>query len=110
MAEESDLERTEPASERRLEQARERGQVPRSPELSTFAVLLAAGGGLMFMGSALLDTLTRVLQAGLTLDRGAAFDTSAMGDRLLDSAANALIGFSPWFLLVAVAAILAPML
>ena len=50
MAEESDLERTEPASQRRLEQARERGQVPRSPELSTFAVLLAAGGGMIVMG------------------------------------------------------------
>jgi flagellar biosynthetic protein FlhB len=110
MAEESDLERTEPASERRLEQARERGQVPRSPELSTFAVLLAAGGGLMFMGSALLDTLTRVMRAGLTLDRTAAFDTSQLGERLLGSAANALIGFSPWFLLVAAIAIVAPML
>ena len=35
---------------RRLEQARERGQVPRSPELSTFAVLLAAGGGMIADG------------------------------------------------------------
>jgi len=43
MAEESDLERSEPASQRRLDQARERGEVPRSPELSTFSVLLAAG-------------------------------------------------------------------
>ena len=110
MAEESDLERTEPASERRLQQARERGQVPRSPELSTFAVLLAAGGGLMFMGSALLDTLTGVMRAGLSLDRTAAFDTSQLGDRLLDGAASALIGFAPWFLLVAVVAIVAPML
>jgi flagellar biosynthetic protein FlhB len=110
MAEDSDLERTEPASERRLEQARERGQVPRSPELSTFAVLLAAGGGLMMMGSGLLDTLTRVMRAGLTLDRTAAFDASQLGDRLLDSAANALLGFSPWFLFVAIVAIAAPML
>jgi flagellar biosynthesis protein FlhB len=110
MAEESDVERTEPASERRLQQARERGQVPRSPELTTFAVLLAAGGGLMFMGSALLDTLTRLLRAGLTLDRAAAFDTAQLAPRLLHSAANVLLGFSPWFLLVALAAILAPML
>jgi flagellar biosynthetic protein FlhB len=110
MAEESDLERTEPASERRLQQARERGQVPRSPELSTFAVLLAAGGGLMFMGSALLDTLQALMRAGLTLDREAAFETSQMGQRLLDGAAHALLGFSPWLLLVALVAILAPML
>jgi flagellar biosynthetic protein FlhB len=36
MAEESDLEKTEPASARRLEQAREEGQVPRSREIGTF--------------------------------------------------------------------------
>ncbi|MBZ0144859.1 MAG: EscU/YscU/HrcU family type III secretion system export apparatus switch protein, partial [Rhodocyclaceae bacterium] len=39
MAEDSDLEKTEPASPRRLEQAREEGQVPQSRELSAFLVL-----------------------------------------------------------------------
>jgi hypothetical protein len=37
MAEESDVERTEPASARRLEQAREEGQVPRSREVGAFS-------------------------------------------------------------------------
>ncbi len=110
MAEDSDLERTEPASQRRLEQARERGQVPRSPELSTFAVLLSAGGGLMIMGSPLLETLTGIMRAGLTLDRAAAFDTAQLGERLFHGAAAALVGFAPWFLLVALAAIVAPTL
>ena len=40
MADESDLERTEPASARRLEKAREEGQVPQSKELATFLVVL----------------------------------------------------------------------
>ena len=39
MAEESDLEKTELPSQRRLDQAREKGQVARSRELSTFADL-----------------------------------------------------------------------
>ena len=38
MAEESDLERTEPATPKRIEKAREDGQVARSQELTTFAV------------------------------------------------------------------------
>jgi len=42
MAEDSDLERTEPASLKRLEQAREEGDVPRSRELPTCTILLAA--------------------------------------------------------------------
>jgi len=54
MAEDSDLERTEPASSRRIEQAREKGQVARSRELATFTVLIAGGGGLMMMGAGLM--------------------------------------------------------
>lgn len=50
MAEDSDLERTEPATPRRIEQAREKGQVAHSRELTTVALLLAAGGGLIAMG------------------------------------------------------------
>lgn len=42
MSEDSDLEKTEPASARRLEQAREEGDVPQSRELVSF-VLLATG-------------------------------------------------------------------
>ena len=110
MAEESDLERTEPASQRRLEQARERGQVPRSPELATFAVLMAAGGGLLFMGGLLAASLAAVMRAGLTLDRAAVFDPARMSARLYDAAFAALTGFSPFFLLVAAVAIVAPVL
>jgi flagellar biosynthetic protein FlhB len=110
MAEESDLERTEPASTRRLEQAREKGQVPRSPELATFAVLMAAGSGLLLMGGALARSLVEVMRTSLTLDRAAVFDPAQMAGRLYDGTLAALLGFSPFFLLVVVAALLAPML
>jgi flagellar biosynthetic protein FlhB len=42
MAEDQDQERTLPATERRLERAREEGQAARSPELVAAAGLLAA--------------------------------------------------------------------
>ena len=42
MSEESDLEKTEAASPRRLEKAREEGQIARSRELGTF-MMLAVG-------------------------------------------------------------------
>ena len=45
MAEESDLEKTEPASPRRLEKAREEGNVARSRELATLVMLGTAVGG-----------------------------------------------------------------
>ena len=110
MAEESDLERSEPASQRRLEQARERGQVPRSPELSTFSVLLASGAGLLFLGPRLVGSLEAVMREALTLDHAASFDTSQLGQRLQDGAAQALLGLSPLLMVVTVVALLTPTL
>ena len=50
MAEDSDQEKTEPASSRRIEQAREDGRVPQSRELSAFLVLLAGVATFMMLG------------------------------------------------------------
>lgn len=109
MAEDSDLERTEPASSRRIEQAREKGQIARSRELSTFTVLMAAGSGLMLMSSQLLNSLASLMRDGLTLDRVAAFDPVQMLARLHQLSLGVLIEFLPFILLMVVAAVLAPL-
>jgi flagellar biosynthetic protein FlhB len=57
MAEESDYSRTEPASERRLEQARAEGQAPRSAELSSLLLVGAMAGGLAIWGAHLFGSL-----------------------------------------------------
>jgi flagellar biosynthetic protein FlhB len=110
MAEDTDLDKTEPASQRRLDQARERGQVPRSPELATLSVLLAGGVGLTLLGAALIHSLEALLRSGLTLDRAAAFEPGQMAQRLFESASDALMGVSPLFLLVVIVALATPML
>ena len=67
MSEESDAEKTEPASAKRLEQAREEGDVPRSRELATFAVLMTAGAGLWMTGGGLVRQLNATMVSGLAL-------------------------------------------
>ncbi len=62
MAEESDLEKTESASPRRLEKARESGDVPRSIEFSTFFILLSGTLAIWLIG----DSLVKNLQAGMS--------------------------------------------
>jgi len=57
MAEETDLSGTEPASPRRLQQARSAGDVPRSAELTAWAVLLSALGMLGWLAPRLLNAL-----------------------------------------------------
>jgi flagellar biosynthetic protein FlhB len=76
MAEEHDQERSLPATPRRLEQAREEGQVARSRELSTALLLLAASGGALWAGPAIGGWFGAMLRRGLVLDRADAFDTS----------------------------------
>lgn len=57
MAEETDLSRTEPASPRRLQLARSAGDMPRSAELTAWAVLLSALGMLGWLAPRLLNAL-----------------------------------------------------
>lgn len=110
MAEDSDLEKTEQPSQRRLDQAREKGQVARSRELSTFAVLMAGGGTLWFMGSAFTQHMVKLLRDGLTLNQEMAFNTSLMIPRLYDLSVEVLIAFSPLLLVVMLAAAFSPLL
>lgn len=110
MAEESDLEKTEPASPRRLEKAREEGQVPRSRELATFVMLGAAVAGLWFMAGSLGQALDRNLRHGLAFERAVGFDTSRMIVRAWEQGAQALLALMPLFALMVVAALVGPML
>jgi flagellar biosynthetic protein FlhB len=105
MAEESGFERTEAASDRRREQAREEGQVAHSRELSTLTLLLAAGGGLWFMGVGLADRLSELMRRGMLLNRALAFDTDLMVLRLKDSSLDILLAFSPLLLLLVLAGV-----
>jgi len=100
MAEESGFERTEPASERRREQAREEGQVAHSRELSTLTLLLAAGGGLWFMGFGLADRMSDMMRRGMQLSRTLAFEPDLMLLRLKDLSLDILLAFSPLLLLL----------
>ena len=110
MSEESDMERTEPASPKRLEKARDEGQVPRSPELSTFAVLITAGSGLWLMGSHLAVQLSDLLREGMKLPSTVGFDSSLLGERLLDQSLQAVVALTPYLLMMFAAALVAPLL
>jgi flagellar biosynthetic protein FlhB len=110
MAEDSDLERTEPASPRRLEQAREEGQVPQSRELATFLVLIAGTGALWVMGGWLMQRVSGIVSRGLSIERAAAFDVGRLPQVLVDLAGEALLSLAPLFVVLLLAAVAAPIL
>ncbi|MHB9117436.1 MAG: flagellar biosynthesis protein FlhB [Burkholderiales bacterium] len=106
MAEDSDLERTEPATGRQIEKAREKGQVARSRELTTFSALIVAAGLFMMMGGKLVSTLSTVLIQGLSFDHSTVSSIASMQDRLYHQSFHVLIAFLPFFGALALAAIL----
>jgi flagellar biosynthetic protein FlhB len=110
MAEESDLEKTEPASPRRMEQAREDGDVPRSRELATCSILMAAGLGFWVLGDGLVHHISKALVSGLSFDRETAFDSNAQLSQIATSIADLLIAFAPFALLLIVVALGSPLL
>jgi flagellar biosynthetic protein FlhB len=108
MAEDSDLERTEPASARRLEQAREEGQVPHSRELSAFLVLITAATTIWFLGGWFAQRMTAMVRRGLVLDADLLGSVTLVPARLGDLSIDALITLAPLFGAVVVAALASP--
>ncbi len=110
MAEESDLERTEPPSSRRLEQAREEGNVPQSRELTGFLVMLSATAVLWMMSGWFGDHAGAIMRHGLSFGRSAAFDESGMTRSFGALAVEALTMLVPLFVALIGAALVAPFL
>jgi len=90
MAEDSDLERTEPASGRKLQKARDEGNVPRSREFSTLAVLLAGGASFAMLGVYLFEGMRRMMRGSLAFDRIDATGTDMLGVNLFTASLDAL--------------------
>ena len=86
MAEENDLERTEPATPQRLQKAREEGQVARSQELTTFTLLMVAAGSLILLGSDVMKKLLLIMKAGMQMERELAFQPNLMMTRFAEVA------------------------
>jgi flagellar biosynthesis protein FlhB len=95
MAEDSDLEKTESASTKRLEKAREEGDVPRSRELATCAMLFAAGMAMWMMGTHMHDALKESMRQGLSLERALAYDPMLLLLRITHMVEDLLWVFLP---------------
>jgi flagellar biosynthetic protein FlhB len=95
MAEESDAEKTEPASAKRLREARDSGDVPRSREVGSFTVLMTAGAGLWMLGGGIFNKMQQVLHSGLSLDREQIYNPNVLIERISADIAGMLLACLP---------------
>src|SRR5690606_8272870 len=105
MAENEDgQERTERATPKRLEEARRRGQIPRSRDLSAAAVLMTAGASLYFLGAYLGGRMHGLVTRSLMLSREQSLDANLVVPTLAAAAGDALLACAPLFGLIVLAA------
>jgi flagellar biosynthetic protein FlhB len=90
-------ERTEEPSQKRLQDAREKGQVPRSRELTVFATMIGGSATLAAMGGSLATHLSQIMRQGLVIDPRTLLDTSSMPSAMGDACVSALIMLMPLF-------------
>jgi flagellar biosynthetic protein FlhB len=105
---ESGQEKTEDATPRRIEKAREEGQIPRSRDLTTSAVLISGIVSLMIFGGYGASRLLAILQFNFALSRETVFDPQAMFAQLGASFFDALLALVPFFTVIVIAAIVGP--
>ncbi|MDH5359894.1 MAG: flagellar biosynthesis protein FlhB [Gammaproteobacteria bacterium] len=106
MAQDDGAERTEQATGKRLSEARSKGQIPRSRELGTMAMLMAAGGAFLMFGDFLVRKILTLLNHSLNIERENIFDVTAMPNLFMAAIYEALGIISPLLLLLAIVAIL----
>ncbi len=90
--EQSSQDRNLPASERKLQKARDDGQVSRSRDLGHLAVLGTGALSLMALGPMMFDRLQVLLRQQLSFDVQTINDPTVMLNRMQDMAATALMG------------------
>ncbi|UVW35146.1 flagellar biosynthesis protein FlhB [SAR92 clade bacterium H455] len=103
----SSEERQEEPTAKRLEKARDDGQVARSQELGVAAMMIGVAFFLYLFGSYIIADLTKVFASGFTFDRKAVFDTSLLAPTFAIQAVNSFIVVVPIFVLAVIIAIAA---
>ena len=94
---ESGGEKTEEPSQRRLQEARERGQLPRSRELTNFAGMIGGSATLVAVGGTAASHMAQMMRRSLSIDSQALRTTDSMNASLGDASLIALTALLPLF-------------
>lgn len=105
---ESGQDKTEDPTEKKKKDAREKGEIARSKELNTLAVMLAGAGALLIFGGALAQELMELMRMNFSLSREVILDQRSMGTYLLHSGQIALVAIQPVMITLLLAALLGP--
>ncbi|MBD8623256.1 flagellar biosynthesis protein FlhB [Pseudomonas sp. CFBP 13727] len=105
---ESGADKTEDPTDKRKKDSREKGEIARSKELNTLAVMVAGCGALLAFGGHLAQSLLELMRSNFTLSREVLLDERYMGIFLLQSGKVAILATQPILLTLLLAALIGP--
>lgn len=110
MAEETTgQEKTEDPTPKRLREAREKGDIPRSKELNATALLLAAAGAMLLFGTSAAQRIAAMMAGNFELRREDLFDSRLMLINFGASVQEVIWAVLGFMVMVALAALIGPM-
>jgi len=110
MAEEnSGQEKTEQPTPKRLDDAKKKGQVPRSKELNTMVLMAVAAVSFIMLGQTIMADLTEVMKTNFQPSRADIFDSRAVLRFFYAAIIDGVTLLGPFFGLMTLAALLAPL-
>ncbi|WP_223532259.1 flagellar biosynthesis protein FlhB [Pseudomonas sp. BF-R-30] len=105
---ESGQDKTEDPTEKKKKDAREKGEIARSKELNTLAIMLAGAGALLVFGGVLAQEMMDLMRLNFSLSREVVLDQRSMGTYLLHSGQIALLAIQPVMITLLLAALIGP--
>jgi len=109
MSEDSGQEKTEEPTSKRLEDARKKGQIARSRELNTFAMLITSAILLLMMGGQMGNSLLAMMKTLFQLSRQIIFDPASPIIYLKQVMIDGVMLIAPFIAVMVVVAIVAPL-
>jgi len=105
---ESGQDKTEDPTEKRKKDSREKGEIARSKELNTLAIMIAGSIALLIFGGALAQELMELMRQNFSLSREVILDQRSMSTYLLNSGLSALLAIQPIMITLVLAALIGP--
>lgn len=109
MSEDTQQERTEDPTSKRLSEARKRGQIPRSKELNSFVLVMGGAIALSMFGGFVLEQLWTLVTTDFQLGRRDIFELASVKEHLLKDVFIATKMLAPFLGLMVVLALASPL-
>jgi flagellar biosynthetic protein FlhB len=105
---ENGQDKTEDPTDKRKKDAREKGEIARSKELNTVAIMIVGAGGLLAFGGGLAEMMMQLMRDNFTITREALMDEGSMSIMLMASGKAAVIALQPLLISLMLASIIGP--